>query len=436
MSNRDILELCWGNLLRRKTRTILSVIGVVVGVFAIVVMVSIGFGLSESFSRQIESWGNLHTVEVYNWGGGNTVDGKQSKLDDKTIKKLGDIDGVTAATPIYSTYMTFSAGHYIAQTSVVGVDTEAFAKFGYELAEGRYLDPNDKNALVFGRNVTYWFYDPRQQEGYNWSANEAVVDVLTEKIVMTADPNYGTRNEGTGDIKYEVFDAKAVGVLASENDETSYQVFMNIEDLKKIIDANRRAEGQQPSTDVSYDQAKLYVEDTDKVSEICDYIKDNYGFSTYSLTDMLKEMQKTMGIIQAVLGGIGAISLLVAAIGIANTMIMSVYERTREIGVMKVIGASLSDIRKMFLIEAGLIGFIGGAVGLLLSFGASFVMNSVLMNVFSSFMGLGEGAVVSLIPWWVAAGALAFAAFIGVISGYLPAKRAMNLSALEGLKNE
>ena len=436
MSNRDILELCWGNLLRRKTRTILSVVGVVVGVFAIVVMMSIGFGLSESFSRQMESWGNLHMIQVNNWGGTQTINGQQVKLDDKTIKKLGEIDGVTAATPMYSEYLTIAAGHYITQASVVGVDPEAFEKFGYDLSEGRYMSVGDKNALVFGKNVTYWFYDPRQQEYGNWGSSEALVDVMAEKIIITGDYNYGTRNEGSGDVNYEKFEAQAVGILDSENDESSYSVYMNIEDLKKIVESNQRAQGQQPSTDMSYNQAQLYVEDTNKISDICTYIKDTYGFGTYSLTDMLKEMQQTMGIIQAVLGGIGAISLLVAAIGIANTMIMSVYERTREIGVMKVIGASLSDIRKMFLIEAGLIGFIGGILGLALSFGASLIMNKVLVNVFSSFIGLGGEAVVSVIPWWVAAGALAFAALIGVISGYLPAQRAMNLSALEGLKNE
>ena len=436
MSNRDILELCWGNLLRRKTRTILSVVGVVVGVFAIVVMMSIGFGLSESFSRQMESWGNLHTVEVYNYGGGQTINGQQVKLDDKTINKLGELSGVTAATPYYDTYLTFAAGHYVAQATLVGVDPEAFEKFGYALGEGRYFNASDKNGLVFGKNVTYWFYDPRQQEGRNWGSSEAAVDVLSEKINVTADYNYGTRNEGSGEVQYDLFEAHAVGILESENDETSYNVYGSLEDVKKIVEANQRAEGRQPEKELTYSHAMLYVEDTSKIADICTYIKDNYGFSTYSLTDMLNELQNTMGIIQAVLGGIGAISLVVAAIGIANTMIMSVYERTREIGVMKVIGASLSDIRKMFLIEAGLIGLVGGAFGLLLSFAASFVMNKLLVSVMASFIGMGEGAIVSIIPWWVAVGALVFAFFIGVISGYLPAQRAMNLSALEGLKNE
>ncbi|MBP5750061.1 MAG: FtsX-like permease family protein, partial [Firmicutes bacterium] len=133
--------------------------------------------------------------------------------------------------------------------------------------------------------------------------------------------------------------------------------------------------------------------------------------------------------------GIGGISLLVAAIGIANTLIMSLYERTREISVMKVIGASLKDIRKMFQLEAGMIGFGGGVIGILLSYGISYVMNHFLAGTIAGAIG-GMGSKVSVIPWWLTLAALAFATFIGVISGYSPAQRAMNMSVLEGLKNE
>ena len=99
MNNRDILGLCVGNLLRRKTRTILAVIGVIVGVCAIVVMVSIGVALDVGFQQQVEGFGNLHSIEVYNWGGGGGTSGERQVLDDTTIKKLGKLDGVTAITP-------------------------------------------------------------------------------------------------------------------------------------------------------------------------------------------------------------------------------------------------------------------------------------------------------------------------------------------------
>ena len=130
-----------------------------------------------------------------------------------------------------------------------------------------------------------------------------------------------------------------------------------------------------------------------------------------------------------VLAGIGGISLIVAAIGIANTMVMSTYERTREIGVMKVIGASVADIRNLFLVEAAAIGLIGGFFGILLSYLISHLLNSTL--------GAQEfGEAVSIIPYWVAVMALFFSALIGVLSGYLPAIRATKLSAIEAIRTE
>ncbi|MBO5666814.1 MAG: FtsX-like permease family protein, partial [Firmicutes bacterium] len=185
----------------------------------------------------------------------------------------------------------------------------------------------------------------------------------------------------------------------------------------------------------TYSQAWVYVEDIDKVQDVIEVLKDDMGYHTYSPTDFLNAMQDTANMIQMVLGGIGGISLFVAALGITNTMIMSIYERTREIGVMKVIGANLKDIRKMFLIEAGLIGFGGGIIGLVVSFVISFLMNHVLVGVLGSVIGM-VGSKISIIPWYVALGALAFATFVGVVAGYGPARRAMNLSALESLRNE
>ena len=170
------------------------------------------------------------------------------------------------------------------------------------------------------------------------------------------------------------------------------------------------------------------------VKSISTSIKD-MGLQSFSLNDMLDEMKKTSGMIQAVLGGIGAVSMLVAALGISNTMIMSIYERTKEIGIMKVIGANIRDIKYLFLFEAAFIGFLGGIIGLILSYGLSYILNTFLGAAFGASMGMG-GSSISIIPVWLALSTLAFSTGIGVLAGYLPAKRAMNLSALESLRNE
>ena len=439
MNNKDILQLCFGNLLRRRTRTILSVIGVIIGTTAIIVMLSIGFGLSYGFQEQLESFGNLHTIQVYNWGGSGGS--QQNKLDDRTIAKLSKLDGVTCISPQLSRYVILSGDHKRADANLVGMSHQMLEILGLEVERGRMINGSDKAPLLFGKAVAASFYDPRKQEYGSWGSMEPNVDPLA-KFVITNDWSYGTSRQGEdmGDTVLLELEAQGVGLLANENDEFAYSVYSTIEFVEKVTAEWEKAQnGGRPvgsSGQKTYDEVLIYAENLDKIEAISTTIRDDYGFSTYSLNDMLKELQKTMVLIEAVLGGIGGISLLVAAIGIANTMIMSVFERTREISVMKVIGASLTDIRKMFLLEAGMIGFGGGIIGILQSYGISFLMNNVLAGAMSTAMGTDGLTKVSVIPWWLTIAALAFATLIGIISGYSPAQRAMRMSVLEGLKNE
>ena len=181
----------------------------------------------------------------------------------------------------------------------------------------------------------------------------------------------------------------------------------------------------------------MKVDEIDNVDEVSEAIKD-LGFGTYSMSDTRKEMQKQVARNQLMLGGLAAISLFVAALNIANTMTMSIYERTREIGVMKVLGCELRNIRRMFLIESGFIGFIGGVAGALLSALVSLVLNNLttiagLVMMLLQSMGINAtfdissllnsggtytgSTVISIIPPWLVASALAFATVIGVLSG-------------------
>jgi ABC-type antimicrobial peptide transport system permease subunit len=162
------------------------------------------------------------------------------------------------------------------------------------------------------------------------------------------------------------------------------------------------------------------------------------GFNAHYPTERLDSLQNMSSGMQLLLGAMGIISLMIAAIGIANTMIMSIYERTREIGVMKVIGASLSDIKKLFLLEATIIGFIGGVFGVLLSILASHLLNNsdmAFFSIFTEYLGEGGESVISLITPELCGLSALFASLIGLISGYFPARRAMGLSAVNALNN-
>lgn len=456
MNNRDLISLAFRNLLRRKTRTILAIVGVVVGTSAIIVMLSIGFGLSASFQEQIESYGNLHLVDVYGSGGGGMMYyggggrgmafssggvANEGVLDDKAISSMEKIKGVDAVSPKVQFYLSFGVGKYIAQASVIGMKPEVMQKFGYDLQEGRLLEAGDKFAMVFGNQVPSWFYNPKKTWGSSWGG-EAQVDVITNKMIVTADESYGQKqlqrqNTDEEKISYKEYKAKGVGILANPNDDSAYNVYMSLEGLEIIRKEAAKARKETISNNSGYESAMVYVGDINNVEDVSNAIRE-MGFQTSSLNDWLKSMQETARMIQGILGGIGAISLLVAALGITNTMIMSIYERTKEIGIMKVIGANLGDIKKLFLLEAGMIGFLGGTIGLIFSFILSLLMNTVLSGIMSVMLGTvgGGGSTVSIIPWWVAAGSLVFSTTIGIIAGYSPARRAMRLSALESLRNE
>ena len=447
MTFMDLMVMGVRNLLRRKTRSILAITGVIIGTCAITVMVSLGIGLSSGFEEQMKSWGNLHMIDVSPGGGMvTTASGKKkvAKLDDKAMKDIEKIKNVTAVTPVETAYLKVTHGKFVTGVNVKGVKPEVFEKFGYKLKEGRSLKANDKFAIVFGRNIPMWFYNPYSNSGgdagWGTGTEDPPVNVISNRLKMSADQNYGERNrsESTASdgkkIDYTVYDAQGVGILENENDETAYSVYMNIDTVKKINEETAKAESNYRNNKKEYQNAQVYVEDMDSVKLVSQTIKD-MGFQTFGLIDMLDELKKTSNMIQAVLGGIGAISMLVAALGISNTMIMSIYERTKEIGIMKVIGANIRDIKYLFLFEAAFIGFVGGMVGLGLSYGLSSILNTVLGASFGASMGL-EGSTISIIPWWLSLSTLAFSTIIGVLAGYIPAKRAMRLSALESLRNE
>ncbi|SHI59201.1 ABC transporter permease [Lutispora thermophila] len=443
MNSIDVISMGLRNMWRRKTRTILTVLGVIIGTSSIVIMLSLGIAMNENFKKEVESMGSLNIIEVSrNYGmreGGST---KEVKLDDKAIAKIGAIEGVEAVTPLEFTYWKFGAGKYVGHVSVIGIDTKVMDKFNFEIEEGRLLDESDTNAVVFGSYIPEMFYNPKSSYYYDSSSS---VKLISDKLIMTMNMDYGerrSRQSSSNTEKLPEYKVKGVGILKQSAGETDYNAYMNIKYLKKIQEESNRARSRNSrgwdygeSSSDSYNNAMVKVKDINNVKEVQEKIKD-MGFNAFSLTDILESMQKTSASIQAILGGIGAVSLLVAALGITNTMIMSIYERTREIGVMKVLGAELGSIRRLFLFEAGLIGFMGGILGIGFSLAVSLILNKAGLSLGNFFGYMGEGSKVSVIPLWLMLASVAFATLIGLVSGYYPARRAMKLSALEAIKTE
>ncbi|WP_422485100.1 ABC transporter permease [Gudongella sp. DL1XJH-153] len=440
MNNLDIVFMGIKNLWRRKLRTFLTVLGVIIGTSSIIVMLSLGFGLSQAFEDQISQWGSLTTINVQQGWSDPSMPGNGGKedvsLDDAAVVSFKALPNVIAVSPTLETYGTIINGRYVSGVPIRGIDPDVMVEFGFEAGEGRLLATGDELTVLFGSDMAQNFYDPKSRV---W--REPKVDLMKDRMTMTLNPNYGWDDPNippTEKVNYKEYKIKVAGILAGGNWEHSYGVYMPLNEVQKLVKEKEKAENSRPAPGQAntsqYMRIDVKVDDMKNVKDVQDTIK-TMGYEAYSLNDQLESMKETAGIIQLVLGGIGAISLLVAAIGITNTMVMSIYERTREIGIMKVIGASINDIKKLFLFESALIGLLGGIIGIGVSYLLSFGINR-FGSAFGDMFGTGAGTKISIIPIWLVFAALGFSALIGIISGYYPARRAMNLSAIEAIRTE
>lgn len=419
------------NLWKRKLRTILTVLGVVIGTASIVVMMSIGIGLNKSYRQELEQWGSLQVIEVYNYNWDNS--GGKVSLDDRTVQTFKEMEHVEAVTPTVETsLMLVDNKRYVSDIQLRGIDPSVMEVFGYKVGEGRLLQEGDKACIILGAYTIESFRNPKLSWRASQNAGPPEVDVFKDKMTVTWDYSYGTK-DADGSIK--PIKVEVVGVMDGSGQDSYYSI-MPLEQVMKIKSDQEkwqkstygsRSSGGQKSD--KYSSILVKADSTDTVVEVQNAIKD-MGYTAYSLADSLEYINNMTGMIQMVLGAIGAVSLLVAAIGIANTMIMAIYERTKEIGIMKVIGAAVTDIEKLFLTEAAFIGFLGGVAGVILSYIVSVIINYVVIMSGQSQYNI------SSIPLWLALLALGFATLVGILAGYLPAKRAMKLSALTAIRTE
>lgn len=476
MNKFDLLQLARRNLWRRKVRTILTTLGVLIGTTSIVVMLSLGIGLNENQRQSMERWGSLTIIRVqqgmvFDNEGKPLREGKT--LDDDAVAELKALEGVMAVSPVYDAGGEAQYGRKRGGLQLIGIDPEAMGNLEFEAAEGRLLEPGDRNVMVVGNEVINQFRDEaflrRMERGMmpmGPMMEQEVQDpteMLDQRISMVVHNNSNYE-------KKKLFGFTVVGILEGDRNEHSYQAYAPIDEIKRmrrfmmegsqnagrvqsgmktaVISRNGQrvvsmaggsARSSRGSTGNSYDDYSYILVRTADVGvtkTVSQAIKDA-GYNSWSMADNLEGIEKSSRTIQAVLGGIGSITLLVAALGITNTMIMSIYERTREIGIMKVIGASYYDIHTMFLAEAGLIGFMGGILGLGLSYSVSAVINHLSQGFMNRGMPPGEETIgISLIPPWLALFAVLFAVLIGVLAGLYPANRAVRLSPITAIRND
>lgn len=455
MNSIDIIKMALKNLFKRKLRTFLTIFSVVIGATSIIVMISLGVALDETFDKQIKEMGNITSIEIY------SRDKLLTNQDIDKFKKISGVEGVTPNLDVQCRILVDN-GKYAGKVSILGIDPSLAESLGYTAIEGRTLSESDVGTynIVANPLIAYYFDKKGKGEPYSkWIYDEAditpsmkKIDLMKSSFAITTDSYYGVnkklldrdninfKDNTKKDVKHKNFKINIVGVVNKKEKYGRNEIIMPIDTLEKINEEILKVNNgnSKSKTEKGYTKLILKCKTLDDVKYVLDEIKNLGKYDAYSPIEYIESSKKTSASIQILLGAIGSISLFISAIGIANTMIMSTYERTKEIGIMKVIGARVSDIKKLFLVEAILIGFIGGVIGLILSYLMSFGINKVA-GVFLQEMMMGsmeEGTKVSIIPVWLSVLAVTFSSFIGLMAGYFPAKRAVKIEALKAIKSE
>ncbi|MFO3716572.1 ABC transporter permease [Anaerococcus cruorum] len=453
ISDRFIMAL--RNLWRRKSRTILTILSVVIGSTSIILMLAFAQGISNSQKEMIESFQGLTSINIIDESGAGL------DINDSVINKLKNIENVKAVVPsknIYADFKIVDNDEYEIDGSINVVPDNIFSLLTDDMLEmGNIPNPSENDTILLGPNIAAskmtdtgdggFYAEP--VEDFDYLDNEYFIRLGYKDESEDDGVNFGKEenpldSEGKEINKPQTVDVpiKVAGKLNNTSILNSWGSYISESTYKKLKeeddklatptlnqDFDEQGNPIQTTDDkIKYDNLQVVVDKPENVKQAEQDIR-KLGYQTNSMAEASKEIESQTNTIMMILGGIGSIAFIVSAIGIINTMLMSIYERQKEIGVMKVIGASISDIQTMFLIESGFIGFFGGVLGLLISL----LVGNIINNAFAG-MNPDMVSKIIIIPAWLALVGVGFSALVGVLAGYLPARRATKLSAIDALR--
>jgi ABC-type antimicrobial peptide transport system permease subunit len=437
----DIFRLAVMGLWRRRIRSALTIIGVVIGTICIVIMISLGLTNMEQFNETFIQNSNLTEIQIY----GTADESGAGGLTEAAIESFRQIDGVLAASgklefPVYAVIGGYEADLYLS-----AVDPAVLS--GLKLGKGTLFTSNAMPELVLGGEALKSFHDPDDASWQDQRDRKAPdVDWLNETLTL----RFGYKEAEKPVSKFPAMDGEAPDAQAaapkprrytaricglteaSVMSEQSYQSYMDIAIARKLIQENRKLAEEMGLDANKYNGAVVMARDIDSVAAVLDEIR-NMGYEAYSPADSIEEVQAEQSRQQGQLSLIAFISLLVSAIGIANTMLTSILERRAQIGVMKVVGLKISKIRAVFLLESALIGLTGGIIGSLLSCLFAFIVNGGAGGAVILGMYFGQG-VQLVIPFGLILATNGIAVLVGVLSGIYPSVRATKMSPLEAIR--
>jgi putative ABC transport system permease protein len=423
----DLLRLIADNLGRRKARVALTAIGVVIGTAAVVVLVSLGIGLQRNATEQLGGISDRRRSRpnpIRRRAHGRRSGGGCSPL------RPGPTETMLITPKTLHDLAVGAAAVYLALPESGKVHVGQLGAHR-QLASRNYLEPSTsrpgwgcvwRGTVVVGDGAADYY--PRPRPGQTIPEPP---DLLGQTVKMTL-----IKWTGEGEEVRKSLQVRVVGVLAETRDEPDWSIYMTLEDVTAFNQWATGGASQSRQVDGGVGRGRRRWWTCPRRSAM--------GYQAFSPMSYIQGISSFFLVLQVVFGGLGAIALLVAAIGIANTMAMAILERTREIGLMKAVGATNRDVLGVFLGEASGIGFLGGLGGTLLGWAGGQAINVVALAYLAGQAAESGGApppsVAVFTPLWLPIAALVFATLIGLLSGLYPALRAATLSPVDALKYE
>ena len=469
MKTYDLSELALRNLRESSLRNSLTTIGISVGVASLVAMLSLGIGLQKLATRHLAKSGLFDTVVVTSrrdLRGFNREDQRSTAsaaesrtLDEPARQEIERLPDVLEAYPDirFITELRYQDKPHL--TMVSGIPDSARSNDAFTGVPGSFFSSETAPEVILQNSFALELLGKTPPPGHedDIPVGDLAKPLLGQELTMryaqrvsapesaeNTPAKSGASDESESDAAYSVISReqrlKIVGISDLDPDSmrgaARARVFLPLklaQELRVMQPSDVRDSMRGFSKQPSYSTVSVRVKNPKNVEAVEQAIK-KLGFNTFSILDATRSLRQFFAVLDLFLGIFGSLALAVASIGIVNTLVMAILERRREIGIMKAIGASDSDVKKLFFAEAGAMGLLGGVVGVMLGWAIGHVIN-LWTNIYLKRQALPPETFWS-VPWWLVGAAIVFAFIVSLVSGLYPAARAARLDPVQALRYE